>query len=698
MISRLFINAILLICFFCLPFNLLAQSKEIERAIENLTESSELNIDYSSLLDELESLQQHPINLNSDRLVMLYSVFLLNEEQLENLQAYILNNNQLLSIYELLLIDGFSKKDIETLLPFVEVKPFEKTSLPNLKQFSKYGNNDFILRAQRLLQDQKGYRLNAENTDASNYLGSANKYYLKYKYNFARQFQWGFTAEKDAGELFLKSPENPSSSPEIDSLFHKGFDYNSFHLYAQNLGFIKQFVLGDYHLLFGQGLTLWTGLSFGKSADATEIKRFESFIKPNTSSTENGFFRGAAVHFGKKRWSSVLFYSKSNQDATTQTDADGREYVSSFSNTGLHRTLNELQKKDVLSIRVFGGRFKYTFKSLALGITAFQTQLAKDFIPTDSPDNTFDFRGNSLSNYGLDYAFRCRKAQFYGEMALSSNGGKALLSGLSLPFSSRAKITLLYRNYEKDYQNLFASALSENTSANNEKGFYTGTKIVISKKISLQAYADFFSFPWLKTNQDSPSNGVEYRAQFFFEANENVQMHLKYKYKQKQTNTVSETNADVKYLKNQIRSSWQYQINYRINERFELRNRIEIAQFTDVDLSKSFGFMLYQDINYQSINQKFSSHLRLAVFNTDNFATAIYAYENDVLYAFSIPSYYGKGLRFYELLNYDFSRKIQFWLRYSLSYYPNEDHIGSGLDEIEGGLKSELKGQIRIKI
>lgn len=269
--SRFYFNAVLIIFIFCLPLNLMAQSKEIEQAMENLSENSAMDIDYSALIEELEALQLHPINLNSDGLETLYQVFLLNEEQLENLQDYILNNSHLLSIYELLLIEGFNKKDIETLMPFVEVKPIEETSLPTLKQFSKYGNNDFFIRFQRILQNQKGYRYDEENTNDSYYLGSADKYYLKYKYSYARQFQWGITAEKDAGELFLKMPKNNSSS-EIDSLFQKGFDYSSFHLFAQNLGFIKQLVLGDYHLLFGQGLTLWTGLSFGKSADATELK------------------------------------------------------------------------------------------------------------------------------------------------------------------------------------------------------------------------------------------------------------------------------------------------------------------------------------------------------------------------------------------------------------------------------------------
>ena len=693
-----FYSYIILIIFsFYFPKQLFSQNEAIQQTLENLTENNDINFDYSELIEELENLKSNPINLNSDQVDQLYRLFLLNENQLENLKTYIFENNQLLSVYELLLIDGFTRENIENLLPFIEVKPIEKHSLPKLTQLTKYGRHNLFIRYQRLLQTQKGFQdFEDDNTINSNYLGNANKYYIKYKYNYSRQFQWGFTGEKDAGELFLKKPKYLQSESETN--FQKGFDFNSLHFYGQDLGIIKQIVLGDYHLLFGQGLTLWTGLSFGKSADIAQLKRFESFIKPNTSSNENSFLRGAAIHLGQKHWSAVLFYSKNKQDASSQLDEDGNEYVITLLNTGFHRTLLELSKKDKLSIRLFGGRLKYTWHSISLGFTAFNTHLSKDLISDNTPDNLFDFRGNNLTNYGLDYAFKWWKFHFYGEMALSSEGGKALISGINIPFNSRMKLALLYRNYERNYQNLFASAMAENSMVNNEKGFYAGTQILLSKKLRLQAYSDFFSFPWLKYKQDGPSYGVEYKAQLFYDYNQKIRMHLKFKYKQKEVNKPTETISEVNFLQNETKSGWQFQINYSLNERFELRNRIEISQFTDGNQAKSLGYMIFQDINYHSNNQQFASNTRFAIFNTDSFESAIYAYENDVLYAFSIPAYSGQGIRFYQLINYAISQNIKCWFRYSLSYYPNNESIASGMDEISGSLKSEIKLQLRIKI
>lgn len=684
---------------FLFPVFLFSQSEAIQQTLENLSENQEVLLDYSELIEELETLENHPINLNSYQADQLHQLFILDEYQLENLKTYIQENGYLLSIFELLLIEGFTKEKIEEIIPFVEVKPIEELHIPSLRQLFKYGRQDIFLRYQRVIQSQRGFQ-DFETGDNINsyYLGNADKYYLKYKYNYSKLIQWGFTAEKDAGELFLKDPDSEQLQAEITDYFQRGFDFSSFHLFGRNLGLIKQIAIGDYHLLFGQGLTLWTGLSFGKSADAVQLKRFESFIKPNTSTTENGFLRGAAIHLGKNRWSTVFFYSKNKQDATLQTNEDGTEYVSTLLFTGLHRTVLELSKKDIVDVQLFGGRFKYSFNNISVGFTAYNTKLSKDLISRNTPESLFDFRGNNLTNYGLDYAFRIWKAHFYGEVALSSAGGKAIISGLSLPFNSRTKLSLLYRNYERDYQNLFASALAENSSVNNEKGFFAGTQIILSRKLSFQGYADFFSFPWLKYEQDSPSQGVEYRAQLFYDYNSNIRMHFKFKRKQKEVNTRSLSTSKTNYLQNKTRSGWQYQINYKLNDRFELRNRVEISRFTDGSQIKSLGFMLYQDINYHSVNQKFGSNTRFAIFNTDSFSSAIYAYENDVLYAFSIPAYFGQGIRFYQLINYEITQNTKLWFRYSLSYYPNNNSIGSGLDEIKGSVKSDLKLQLRIKI
>ncbi len=55
--------------------------------------------------------------------------------------------------------------------------------------------------------------------------------------------------------------------------------------------------------------------------------------------------------------------------------------------------------------------------------------------------------------------------------------------------------------------------------------------------------------------------------------------------------------------------------------------------------------------------------------------------------------FYEKGYRYYCNLNYDVTRKLSVWLRFAQTIYPDKNIIGSGLDEIAGNLKTEIKIQ-----
>jgi len=76
----------------------------------------------------------------------------------------------------------------------------------------------------------------------------------------------------------------------------------------------------------------------------------------------------------------------------------------------------------------------------------------------------------------------------------------------------------------------------------------------------------------------------------------------------------------------------------------------------------------------------------------------IYAYENDVLYAFSVPAYYYNGMRGIVLLNFKLTKKINFWVRFAHTFIGNRSVIGTGLDEINDQNRSEIKIQLRVKI
>ncbi|HCY00068.1 MAG TPA: hypothetical protein DG754_08015, partial [Bacteroidales bacterium] len=125
--------------------------------------------------------------------------------------------------------------------------------------------------------------------------------------------------------------------------------------------------------------------------------------------------------------------------------------------------------------------------------------------------------------------------------------------------------------------------------------------------------------------------------------------------------------------------------------------RLEFSWYNEENLPQESGIMLYQDISYRPNKIPLVITGRFAVFETDSWNTRIYAYENDVLYYFSIPAYYSRGTRAYLLAKYSIKRNIDIWLRVAQTYFADQKELGSSLDKIEGSTRSDVRIQVRYK-
>ena len=173
-------------------------------------------------------------------------------------------------------------------------------------------------------------------------------------------------------------------------------------------------------------------------------------------------------------------------------------------------------------------------------------------------------------------------------------------------------------------------------------------------------------------------------------------MYGRYKHEIKQQNAPeNETPTDV--LANQRKSNYRYHIAYKVSDAVKLKSRVEFVLFDDGVNEREKGYLVYQDIEYKALSFPLSFSTRFALFETDSYDARIYAYENDVLYSFSIPAYQNKGTRYYLVLKYHISKGIDVWLRFAQTFHSNKETIGSGLEEINGNVKSEVKAQVRFK-
>lgn len=84
-------------------------------------------------------------------------------------------------------------------------------------------------------------------------------------------------------------------------------------------------------------------------------------------------------------------------------------------------------------------------------------------------------------------------------------------------------------------------------------------------------------------------------------------------------------------------------------------------------------------------------------FNTDDYESRLTIYEKNVLYAFSMPSFYYEGTRWAVNARYELNKHIMIQAKYGMTHYLNRDVIGSALEAIDGSTKSDLYLQLRLK-
>ncbi len=687
--------SILTIIFLLSALTLYSQERgneTIEDLIEEIAANSDEELDYTTLYEDLTFFQNNPLNLNEATREDFERLHFMNDLQINSILEYKEKYGQILTIYELQLIPGFEDADIFRLLPFVSVNEVEEFQKLNIKRMAKYGSHQVFLRNQFIVQEQKGYNISdsviAENPDKNRYLGNRMKYYVKYKYHYKDRVHWGVTMEKDPGEQFFQGTQK------------QGFDYYSGHIQLNDMGKFKRTIVGDYQLQFGQGLVLWTGMGFGKSSMTMNVKKKPQGIKKYGSTNENQFMRGAATIVSLGKFDIAGFYSYKKIDANissldTIEDADVRE-VSSLQITGLHSTPNEVADKHAINEMLYGGNVTYKGDHFKMGLTFVNYFFSADLNKNVKPYSQFDFQGNTGFNVGLNYNYIYKNINIFGEAATNNDLGIAVMNGALFPLAPQMHLSVIQRYYQKNYHAYYGGSFAEGSKPINEQGVYFGTEIYPIKHWKIAAYFDAYSFPWLKFRSNSPTNGFDYLVQADYSASRYLSMYWKIKREIKPEN-ISSSDIAIIYPQELDKLSFRYHVKFSVSRTITLANRMEISRYKKGEITEK-GYMIYQDFRYKPQNLPLTLNFRYAMFDAP-YNARFYAYESDILYAFSIPGYFYKGTRTYLTLKYDINKSISVWARYSQFSYADKDVLGEGsLNEIIGNNKSEVKLQMRIKL
>ncbi len=657
---------------------------DINQFIQNLFPVPTEDSDYSDLYEALFQLYANPLDLNEATSDELSATFILSEIQLKNFFEYREKLGPLLSLYELQAIPQFDMPTIYRLLPFVTVQ----SKTPKLRESLKNPTQHFlILRSGRLLEKQKGFtETDTSSRSSSRFRGKPLYGYLRYRYARAGAYSFGISLEKDAGEQWWEW------QPKHQVL---GIDFTSFHAQVLNRGRLKNLIIGDFQMQAGQGLVMAAGFSLGKGSEVIRTAyRSTLGLKPYTSALEANYFRGVAATYAVSSTLEVTgFYSRTRRDASLDDTDRDEPSISSLLISGYHRTPTEIEKHGIIAEQNVGLHVlhKLPMHRGQVGLTLLNTNYGSFLQKKDVPYNLFEFSGKQNITVGIHGDTRWQNFHLFGEGAISKSGGLGAIGGLIAGLGKSLDFTLLVRHYDRNFHSLYGNAIAEATRPINESGGYLGLRYSPNRRLQFSAFYDYFKFPWLKFQINAPSVGHDYMLHILWKPNKRFNAYAMFHEKHKAHNLPDNKEPMIPVI-NTIRRTATLNIEYDMPLKYAVRTRIQYGDFTYAGGNRSGGVTVAQDFTLRLKNLELSA--RIAFFKTDNYDSRQYVYEKDVLYAFSIPAYYDTGTRHYLMARYNVTKSIKLWLRWSQTRYTKLDTISSGLSEINGNKRSELKMQL----
>lgn len=652
-----------------------------EQQLENLTDADQSETEDDSYLQQLQHFIKNPVNINAASADDLRELKMISDLQIDNLMRYRKIFGNLVSVYELQAVPSWDVSTIRKILPFITASNTITVS-EDFRKRLKDGEHGFLLRASQVLERSKGFD---KSTPGTKYLGGRQKIFFRYRYAYKNLLQYGIAGDKDAGEQFFKGAQK------------KGFDFYTVHFFARNTGKFKAIALGDFTVNMGQGLVQWQSLAFRKNVDILSVKRQSPVIRPYNSAGEFNFHRGAAVTLQTGKFETTVFISYRKLNANFVADTiNNEDFISSFLSSGYNRTESEVADKNRVGQLAFGGVVRYKSSHWHIGLNGIHHRFSLPVQKRTEPYNLYALHGKSWSNFSLDYSYTYRNFHFFGEAAVTHNFNKAFVNGLLISADPRADLSIVHRHINKQYQAINGNAFTENTYPTNENGLFAGITLRPTAYLRFDAYADVFSFPWLKYLVDAPSRGTDLLVQLTYTPDKKTEIYTRFRNEAKEVNE-QDNNTVTNMLIKAPRKDWRTQIRFKLNEMFTVRNRIELIWYGAKEKNPEKGFLTFFDIVYKPMIQRLSANLRLQYFETDSYNSRLYAYENDVLYYYSVPVFYDKGWRYYFNISYDINKSTTFWIKWGQLIYAEKQLIGSGLDEIRGNRKSEIRVQV-IKI
>lgn len=511
---------------------LLAEGGEGEAAGEAVADN--ILQQWDAQLQELRLLHDQPVNINTATREELLHLPFLDEEQVEEIHAYVYLHGALQTPSELRLVPLLDSRTRRFLSLFVTFGNAPSASLRKHRPFAPV-RQTLMTRLDVPLYYRRGYMV------SDGYAGDPLYHRTTYRLQAGRHLRVGGRVEKDAGERWV----------------------DSWGAYAElkDLGMLRKAVVGDFRMGFGEGLVVGGSSWYARS---TPVSRGQSGIRASTGTDEIRFLRGAAATLSLGKEVNVTLFASARQlDATLQSDGSVRTLLT----TGLHRTSSERARKNNVNSSLFGGNLTWTHRGWHLGTTGYCQYFNRLLRPGDQSYRRYYPRGRRFGSVGVHYGWSAYRIVLAGETAYSSeqgipasrtadgpeggSGGWATLHRLTWRPTSRYTLSAVQRYYASSYHSFQAAALARGSRVQNENGMLLHLRAEPWDTWQLLTYVDFFHHPWPPYGCRVSRTGQEFQFQMLHPMGECHILSARY--------VVRHTVDDVHSTRHRIRLQWTCQ-------------------------------------------------------------------------------------------------------------------------------------------
>ncbi|MBO4518762.1 MAG: helix-hairpin-helix domain-containing protein [Paludibacteraceae bacterium] len=560
-------------------------------------------VDYEQLQTDLYALHETPIDLNNTSEEELSQLLFLSPQQIDELLAYA-DKHPFESLYELRLISSLTDYQIRNLLPFVEISRSRDNETTTIypKELFAHAQHEIIA------------RVDARNIEA--FEGTDPVYVqTRYRFDYQRRVVFGAQLRRPAG------------------MGAQGLEWGAY-LQLRDIGCLHTLVAGNFQASFGQGLVFAPVFHTGKSAYVQSVGQTTEGLRYYSSVDGEGL-HGAGATF-RKNWSkatrldaSVLYSLKRANDSTWQ--------------------------------HIIGANLTLRHKRLQVELTAAEKIYSDSIRPyRNTGYNQHYFRGYNQAVIGISARYNYGWFDLFTEVATTQNKewGFGTLVGSRFYPTDGVSLVALYRYYSPWFDNDLGYAFSETSRLGDENGGYLGFDVTRLKRWRFSGYADVFYFSGVKYGIPySPSLGYDAMAEVQYHSPiTNYQSPIIVLLRLRARKKGDEATYSARFQFDWAHAGWSLRTTADAN----LTNQSTIS---NLQSQIPYGFSLAQDIGYAFSQAPVALKGRLQFFDAREWANRIYMYEQDVLYAFSVPAVYGLGGRAYLCFQWQIIPQLALYFR-----------------------------------